>query len=1089
MGWIAILLVTNSPDPSFGQVGIEDLGDVRPWALSSDGETVLATRSDNELEVFLLTGPLLETPIPLVDASRRLWEDSFGMSADGSIVVGSDENPDIEHDQPRACDPDHEDWNTADRYLPWKWANNATTRLQPTDNNCYLAFDVSNTGKAVGMMFDYSSEGPGFQTRAFSYDASFSSIHPDGFESSRADAISADGTVIIGNGVKNDVTRALRWTQTGVQELFDGLATDVSDDGSVVVGIEGMLGLGSLVRWEGGSYQVLATNVWGPPLVSGDGRVVAYQTFGFFGPYRDFHTRIWSESSGDKSLWEILQDGHVDVGNWRFTSPLGISYDGSIIVGRDQVGVDVSAFRARISAVTVTAPEKDDLVIADRGTKIRWRSSGADSLIIQWADIAKGGDFTPIDTVAAAPKEYTWQVPDTLTRKAKVRLIDRHNATSTDTSDVFKIKGYVLTRVDANDDYEAFDIQKNAWSFCNCGANLSPPTYSNTAQFRYRGLPLPGLDPFTFQTYDDEFGDPPVRAKDTDFPDWPSFVRAFGTDDAYWGPPLLGIYREAAIRYWRDNVSAGTAFNGACAGMAVSSLLVFKAKEAFGAKYPAVGTTNELRSVVAAGGLVRDPIREVINEVFTKQWGILWESHHSAHQTDTRQETLRMLKDLLLDESETGVGLGGIYISNLGPSNAHAVVPVKLTRTSKMPNRWDLMIYDPNRPNALQTIKVDSSANSWSYGASYNGSGLFYVMDPMHGYLLDAVRPPEAFEDTDDRPHVSKRLAAQSPLRVYPSSWVGVNITGAGGSMGYADSTTYNTIPDADFFLAATGYVSSPVYYVLPEGPFEVELTDAPDPVLSLQLVREGLPSIGYTRLDASGDQTDHLSIGEGLGVANRDAATKRIYLKTLFEYEEQELVIEIHELALNEGDSVYTDTEDDALRLENFGSAGAYDLVLRRASADTVIRFHSVGVPIGEGHRHRIPPDWDNLDTVPVEIQIDADGDGAYEESMQVRSNVEVEDQGSLDKELPVRFALHQNYPNPFNPSTAITYDVPEPADVKITVFDALGRLVEVLGTRHLAPGTYTVTWDARDVPSGVYFYRLEAGDAVLTKSMLLAR
>ena len=73
--------------------------------------------------------------------------------------------------------------------------------------------------------------------------------------------------------------------------------------------------------------------------------------------------------------------------------------------------------------------------------------------------------------------------------------------------------------------------------------------------------------------------------------------------------------------------------------------------------------------------------------------------------------------------------------------------------------------------------------------------------------------------------------------------------------------------------------------------------------------------------------------------------------------------------------------------------------------------------------------------------------------------------------------FALHPPYPNPFNPSTTIRYDLPEAAEVRLTIFDALGRPIENVGTRYLVPGTYTVAWNASRFPSGVYFVRMEAG------------
>ncbi|HUF08412.1 MAG TPA: T9SS type A sorting domain-containing protein, partial [Rhodothermales bacterium] len=90
---------------------------------------------------------------------------------------------------------------------------------------------------------------------------------------------------------------------------------------------------------------------------------------------------------------------------------------------------------------------------------------------------------------------------------------------------------------------------------------------------------------------------------------------------------------------------------------------------------------------------------------------------------------------------------------------------------------------------------------------------------------------------------------------------------------------------------------------------------------------------------------------------------------------------------------------------------------------------------------------------------------------------------------EQPIVFALHGNYPNPFNPATTIRYDVPEPVDVHIKVHDALGRTLTSLSTGHRAPGAYSVTWDGRDMPSGVYFVRMEAGSFVETRKMVLLK
>jgi hypothetical protein len=90
---------------------------------------------------------------------------------------------------------------------------------------------------------------------------------------------------------------------------------------------------------------------------------------------------------------------------------------------------------------------------------------------------------------------------------------------------------------------------------------------------------------------------------------------------------------------------------------------------------------------------------------------------------------------------------------------------------------------------------------------------------------------------------------------------------------------------------------------------------------------------------------------------------------------------------------------------------------------------------------------------------------------------------------ELPTEFILSQNYPNPFNPSTKIKYSVPQTSNVVIKVYDILGNEIETLLNEDKPAGTYEVTWYAENLPSGVYFYQLIAGENLSTKKMLLIK
>ncbi|MDH3252312.1 MAG: T9SS type A sorting domain-containing protein [Ignavibacteria bacterium] len=89
----------------------------------------------------------------------------------------------------------------------------------------------------------------------------------------------------------------------------------------------------------------------------------------------------------------------------------------------------------------------------------------------------------------------------------------------------------------------------------------------------------------------------------------------------------------------------------------------------------------------------------------------------------------------------------------------------------------------------------------------------------------------------------------------------------------------------------------------------------------------------------------------------------------------------------------------------------------------------------------------------------------------------------------IPDRFALAQNYPNPFNPSTDIGFRIADFGLVRLLVYDLLGREVAVLVNEKKAPGTYSVQFDASDLGSGVYLYRLQAGNYSETKKLVILR
>ncbi len=89
----------------------------------------------------------------------------------------------------------------------------------------------------------------------------------------------------------------------------------------------------------------------------------------------------------------------------------------------------------------------------------------------------------------------------------------------------------------------------------------------------------------------------------------------------------------------------------------------------------------------------------------------------------------------------------------------------------------------------------------------------------------------------------------------------------------------------------------------------------------------------------------------------------------------------------------------------------------------------------------------------------------------------------------MPVEFELAQNYPNPFNPTTNIQFSLPEASSVNLVVYNLLGQEVATLANGFMEAGIHKVNFDAANLNTGLYVYKLEANDFVATKKMMLMK
>jgi hypothetical protein len=140
------------------------------------------------------------------------------------------------------------------------------------------------------------------------------------------------------------------------------------------------------------------------------------------------------------------------------------------------------------------------------------------------------------------------------------------------------------------------------------------------------------------------------------------------------------------------------------------------------------------------------------------------------------------------------------------------------------------------------------------------------------------------------------------------------------------------------------------------------------------------------------------------------------------------------------------------------------------------------------------------NPDHEPMFIYTDENGEVQSEKPDMVgfASALDVDVEGETGEEaeavLPKEFALKQNAPNPFNPSTSISYDLPKACNVQLDIYNVLGQKVKTLVSGYQEAGSQTIFWDGSNssgspVASGVYFYRISAGEFNATKKMMMLK
>ncbi|MFZ5519119.1 MAG: T9SS type A sorting domain-containing protein [Candidatus Zhuqueibacterota bacterium] len=199
---------------------------------------------------------------------------------------------------------------------------------------------------------------------------------------------------------------------------------------------------------------------------------------------------------------------------------------------------------------------------------------------------------------------------------------------------------------------------------------------------------------------------------------------------------------------------------------------------------------------------------------------------------------------------------------------------------------------------------------------------------------------------------------------------------------------------------------------------------------------------------------------------------------------------------------------------LEVDSSLGVLDVTIIDSSYNTIDAWGTIKTAFGEFSCLRIRQDhsqiaYTMLGAIPIEVNInyfwvtnekgilmtmtgkhnELNPNYSVAKSVNIMSTYLTAVDEQPQPTLPAEFSLLQNYPNPFNPSTTIRYRLDQPADVRLKIFNIAGQEVGLLVQEQQVPGDYSLEWNAAHLPSGVYYYHIQAGDKNLSRACVLLK
>jgi uncharacterized delta-60 repeat protein len=912
-------------------------------------------------------------------------------------------------------------------------------------NGLASSFDYANALAIDKTGNVYVAGGPNYVT--IKYNAAGGQEWAQYYNGSVATSLAVDSSGnVIATGVCGTDFATIKYNSSGIQQwvsIYNG--TENSDDGPSSI----------LVDFNGNSY------VTGFTTGSGDQMDIA---------------TIKYNPEGVEA-WVAIYSGPANQNDCPYSSAID-EYGNIYVTGQSYNGGDydyVTIKYAQNLKFSITKPVTGSKFIAGQIDTIKW-SGGQTGQIIQIDySVDNGNTYIAIDSsVSASSGYYLWDLPDSLlTTKVKIRITDMDKPEITDESDVFRIKPYLLTRLNEDSTYYAYRKVRDQFGFRNSEDDMWPQVWYN--RFNYKGT-----DPFTGKQYPQVL----FALIESDwFPDWISWVNAFSVSACYFNTDPA-VYNQAALMRW---VSALDSWDGSCFGIAVANALVFSHRDQFYTAFPDFPFVSDPIDIISDDG-----VKSTVNELYTHIFGKLYHSYELEVDKKTPYQTLQEIKQMLIEDNAK---IQTLYIASNEDTipGAHEVLPYELKHDSIQNNLYYVQVYDNAYPDSNNPITFDLTANSgngsWST-PDYPGWGGNWLiqLDPLSdNFFNNATRKNSSDDDKspfilpDDRLEIINN----------PNSDIRIRSFNTGQISGYSNKRILNEIPNSIPLMLVNGSERPPYGYSLPAPEYDfyiIELNNFHSDKINTFFFT-GNKSFLYQRDGVTQSNTEQIYFDGGIHVNNYyDDELKAFSLLSLVNETKQEKLCILRSLKTNVNEEVVMDIPDsNTIKITTYSTAQEYNIELNYLTGNGIGKFICNNITLPENSSHTIIPDWENLTDSMLIVLVDLNDDYIIDDTLYFNNLYTGFGDDENSPFLPRRFSMSQNYPNPFDKTTSITYQLPAVCKVTLKVFDLVGKEVATLVDENKPAGNYKVEFDGSQLTPGIYFYKLKSGNKSLTRKMIL--